>query len=208
MTSYHRLASSGFQLFVVLAALATSGCSPASVAMHAAKIGVQVVGDEVAKEETAKEAPNILNGSAADADRRYGPPRNVFIDLQTGRELRVYNVANDMLGNKRWLVELQRGRIDSLTQAAVNPDLGSDQVKALALHETLKGKTPDDIRNTAVLDKLVFKSTPRVLKRMPSGNRVEVYNVTSFMDVTGSRFIAVGYDSSVRCDEVRFIGLP
>jgi hypothetical protein len=130
------------------------------------------------------------------------------MDVATGREVRVYGVKDDPLGQKRWVVESSGGRADALSLVEINPDLGKDQVKALLLQDWLRGLNPDQVRSTPVADRLIFGSRPRDLRRMPGGELVQVYNVTSFLDVTGTRFIVIGYDAARRCQEIRFVGAP
>ena len=187
--------------------LVFAGCSATSVYKKAAKIGLELVGDAVAEDEAQTEFNQIAGRGAADADRRFGQPRGVFRDDASGREVRVYD-AKDLLGKKRWVVELANGRVDALSQAEVNPDLGKDKAKALMLESALKGKTPEEVRETPVMDKLIFKTQPRSLKRVPSGELVQVYNVTSALDITGSRFLVLGYDAAGRCEAVRYVGTP
>lgn len=185
-----------------------SGCSATSVYKKVATIGLEMVGDAVEGDKQQNESSQIIGHSPADADRRYGTPTGVYRDMATGREVRVYPVKDDLLGKKRWVLEVERDRVDALSLAEENPDVGKDKAKALLLEGKLRGKTPEEVRATPVLDKLMFDSQPRRLKRVPTGELIEVYNVTSFLDITGSRYIVIGFDSADRCESVRYVGMP
>ena len=203
----HRLRKSQSRVALLLVGVATC-CSGCNTYTTAAKIGLQIVGDAVAEDATREEFKQLSGRTIREADQRYGTPRNVLVDAATGREIRVYGVQDDPLGQKRWLVEAQAGWVDSVSMAQVNPDLGTDQAKALLLEQVLRGKKPEQVRATPVADRMIFDSKPRNLKHVPGGELVQVYNVTSFLDVVGSRYIVLVYDAAERCQEIRFVGTP
>lgn len=197
----------GHTVLLAVSGLA-AGCSTTSIYKKTATVGLELVGDCIAEDAAYKEYEQLLGRSAADVDQRFGSPRNVFREVSTGREIRTYDVAGDVLGNGRWVVELANGRVDALSRAQLNPDVGKDQAKALLLQERLRGLTPEQVRATPVAGRFIFDAAPRTLKRVPGGELVQVYNVTSFLDLTGARFIVVDYDAAGRCHEVRYVGTP
>ena len=185
-----------------------AGCSTTSLCKKVATIGLDLVGDAVVASEIDNESKLLVGKKAQDADQRFGPPRGVYTDLQSQREVRLYNVDGDLLGTKRWVIELAGGRIDGISQAQENPDIGKDHAEALVLKTRLQGMTAQQVESTEVLGKLIFDSEPRRFRRVPTNELVYVYDVTSFLDVTGSRFVVLDFDSGGHCRKVRFLGMP
>lgn len=185
-----------------------AGCSAASVYKKAAMVGIDFVGDAIDEDQVQKESQALLNQPIAAADQRYGRPLNVFVDLQTQREVRVYPVDKDLLGNGRWVVEAQDGQVAAVSKAKINPSLGEDAVKATALDQLVTGKTAAEIAELAVLDKLLFSKPPRVLRFVPAGNLLRIYDVTGFTDLTGARFVVLEFDDRDRCKALKFVGVP
>lgn len=198
----------GCLLFVVVASVSITGCTATSMYKKAATIGVEIVGDELAEAAVEKEASALLGKPTAAADQRYGRPIRVMVDLRSQREVRVYPVDGDMLGNSRWVLESAGGRIDAISKAKVNPHLGKDAVKSAALDTLVEGKTPAEIERLEVVGRMLFNKPPRVLRSVPGGELIRVYDTTSHADFLGSRLVVLEFDRADRCTSIRFVGVP
>jgi hypothetical protein len=99
---------------LLIAPLFLTGCSASSVYKKAAKIGLEMVGEAVTEDRVQTESSQLLGRPTGEADRRFGNPRGVFVDVASGREVRVYSVKDDLLGQKRWVIESIGGRADAL----------------------------------------------------------------------------------------------
>jgi hypothetical protein len=184
------------------------GCSATSMYKKAATIGLDLVGDAIDDHEVEQESQVLLGQPAAAADQRHGQPLRVLLDLQTRREVRVYPIRGALLGHGRWVLEVDGGRIAAVSKAKVNPELGKDALKATALDKLVAGKSPAEIQRIEIVGEHYFRKSPRVLRNMPAGNLLRVYDVTSFTDVLGARLLVLEFDAADRCRELRFVGIP
>jgi hypothetical protein len=166
-----------------------------------AKIGVKLVGDAVEEEEVENQAQELLGKPPATADAAFGQAEDMAVDQKSGREVRAYAVKNDVLGNHRWIVEIDRGRIVALSKAKRDPGGGTDIARRVLLDQKLLGKSRVEIESDSR-----FARPQNVLKRPATGEWIRIYDVSSYTDMGEKRYCVLIFSPDEVCREVRLVG--
>ena len=184
------------KLFLVaLFIAALSGCNPVSTAV---KIGVHVVGKVVEDEETQKVGDQLLGRSPAEADRVLGAPVDVYADVRSPREWRVYPVPLDVLKSHRYIVEVAHNRIVLVEQVETNGD-DVDIPLEIVYKTKLKGKTPDQCQADLNMGAPVY-----VLRSRSTGQLVQFYDARLIKELPKPHYCIVTYNGNGVCEKVKF----
>lgn len=184
------------KLFLTGLCIATvAGCNPVSTAV---KIGVQVVGKVVEDEETQKLGDQLLGRSTAEADRVLGAPMDVYADLRSSREWRVYPVPLDVLKTHRYIVEVAAHRVVLVEQVETEGD--QVDIPLEILYKTkLKGKTPAQCQADLNMGAPIY-----VLRSRTTGQLVQFYDARLIKELPTPHYCVVKYDGNGVCEKVKF----
>ncbi len=152
---------------VLMLAATGAGCRalPASYA-------IMVVGDVVSDIDIKNRQEDLVGKSATAADGMFGQRLATLVDPRRDRRLIVYPVKGDLLGQKRFVVELVEDRIVALSKTTQNIDGAEDVIKAAALRDKLIKRTPSECQRAGDLGRPVL-----VLRDQNTWNLVHVYEV-------------------------------
>ncbi len=182
----------------VLMLVATgAGCRalPVSYAM-------MVVGDVVSDIDVKDRQEKLVGKTATAADAMFGKPRAILVDPRRDRRLIVYPVKGDLLGQKRFVVELVEDRIVALSKTSENIDGAEDIIKAAALRDKLLKRTPSECQEAGD-----FGRPALVLRDQNTWNLVHVYDVRNVTNLRGARYCVLKFDTDNRCQEVKLVGV-
>ncbi len=174
-----------------------AGCRalPSSYAM-------MVVGDIVSDIDVKDRQAELMGKTATVADAMFGKPSAILVDPRRDRRLIVYPVKGDLLGKKRFVVELVEDRIVALSKTTENIDGAEDIIKAAALRDKLLKRTPSECRRAGDFDRPVL-----VLRDQNTWNLVHVYDVRNITNLRGARYCVLKFDADNRCQEVKLVGV-
>jgi len=181
----------------MMLAAGSAGCRalPTSYAM-------MVVGDIVSDVDVKDRQAELMGKTATAADAMFGKPRAILVDPRRDRRLIVYPVKGDLLGQKRYVVELVEDRIVALSKTTENIDGAEDIIKAAALRDKLLKRTPSECRRAGDFDRPAL-----VLRDQNTWNLVHVYDVRNITNLRGARYCVLKFDADNRCQEVKLVGV-
>src|SRR5262245_21947168 len=84
------------------------GCNPITTG---AELGVKLVGKGIDSAEVSKLGDQLVGKNPSAADQLLGPPEDIWRDVYSTREWRVYHVKMDVLNRDRYLIETAFGQI-------------------------------------------------------------------------------------------------
>ncbi len=182
---------------VLMLAAASAGCRalPASYA-------IMVVGDVVSDIDVKNRQEDLVGKTATAADGMFGQRLSTLVDPRRDRRLIVYSVKGDLLGQKRFVVELVEDRIVALSKTSENIDGAEDIIKAAALRDKLLKRTPSECQRAGD-----FGRPAVVLRDQNTWNLVHVYDVRNITNLRGARYCVLKFDADNRCQDVKLVGV-
>ncbi len=182
---------------VLMLAATSSGCRalPASYA-------IMVVGDVVSDIDVKNRQEDLVGKTATAADGMFGQRLATLVDPRRDRRLIVYPVKGDLLGQKRFVVELVEDRIVALSKTSENIDGAEDMIKAAALRDKLLKRSPSECQSAGD-----FGRPALVLRDQKTWNLVHVYDVRNVTNLRGARYCVLKFDADNRCQDVKLVGV-
>jgi hypothetical protein len=182
---------------VVLAAYLSGGCS--SPVKTAIKMGVRVVGKVVTEEETRKQGERLFGRSPSAADGEFGSPVEVWADVGSSRQWRVYRSKLDVLDKNRTVVEVSDGAIVGIEKVESNAQKTDIPQKLIYLAKA-RGKTPEETETALEL------GPPLLTVRSQMTNELaQLYDARIIKALDRTHNCLVRYDEKDRCTDVDLI---
>jgi len=175
-----------------VALLAASGCSTA------VSMGVKMVGQAVDDEEATKMGNALIGQPVSAANAKLGQAEDVLREIGGPREWRIYPAPMNVLGNQRYVVQVQGGIINAVSKEEVDAS-GKAMAEKLYYDVKAKGKTPQEAEAALGLG----PPTVAAVSRM-TGQMIEFYEVPSLtgMSMSGPKLCRLKFDSTRHCTSV------
>lgn len=180
---------------LALAMVGAAGCnSPAGIA-------VQLVGKAIDDVEAKSLGNELIGQPSAAADARLGTPMDTWREVRGQRTFRVYGVSTDVLGIQRMVVLVNRGRISSVTKAAVDSS-GIDLARKMMYAQQVTGKSPAECE-------AALKLGPPLVTAISdkTGVMAQLYDAETIPGLTGPHYCRLRFDSSQRCTDAALIAV-
>ena len=174
---------------------ALAGCSTA------VSMGVKMVGKAVDDEEATKMGDALIGQPASAADAKLGAPQDVLREIGGGRQWRIYPAPMNVLGNQRYVIQVQGGQITAVSKEEVDAS-GKAMAEKLYYDVKAKGKTPQEAEAALGLGPPIVAAVSRM-----TGQMVEFYQVPSLagMSMSGPKLCRLKFDSSGHCTAVDIV---
>jgi len=185
------------QIFLaVFAAFCIAGCNPVGTVV---KIGMKVVGKEIDDEETNKLGRKLIGFEPSAADQALGQPVDVWTDVYSSHEWRLYRPKLDVLDTKRTVVGVSGGRIVSVKMIERYGE-DADLPLEIYYHEKIKGKTPQECE-------VELKMGPPMLtvRSKKSRELIQAYDARLIKELPTPHDCLVRYDLNDHCTKVDLI---
>lgn len=181
-----------------LALLAAVGCNPVTTG---AKLGVKLVGDVIEDGDVKQRGETLVGQPVAAADEMFGNSIDEFKDVNGDRTWRTYPVKLDVLGGQRYVAEVRRGRIVSLSKAE-RSGRKLDIPRVLILKEKCKGKSPVQCQQ------IIELGSPLLSARSQKTNRlIQLYDAGMMTDLGTPHYCIVRYNESNACEDLEFVAV-
>ena len=170
-----------------------SGCnSPAGMA-------VQVVGKAVDSVEAQQLGEELIGRPVAAATAKLGQPIDTWREVRGSRAWWTYPVAMDVLSNQRYVVQVSRERITSVSKVKLDGS-GIEMARKLALDQKVNGKSPQEC------EAALGMGAPLVTARSDvTGKFCQLYDAKVIKEVGSPQYCRVHFDANQRCDEVAIV---
>ena len=172
------------------------GCNPVSTAV---KLGMHVVGKEVDDVETDKLGRQLIGQRPADADALLGERLDVLRDVHSAREWLVYPVKLDLLGQKRYVVEVAQNQIVGLKMVERNSGKVDIPLK-LYYEAKAKGKRPADCEAALGLGPPML-----TVRSQMTGQLGQVYDARMVKELPTPHYCVLKYDTNQLCAQVDLV---
>jgi hypothetical protein len=136
----HPMIRNSLLFSAILSLVFYCGCNPVGTVV---KIGMKVVGKEVDDAETTKLGNKLIGYPPAKADQELGQPVDVWTDVYSAHEWRLYRPKLDVLDTKRTVVGVSGGRVVSVKMIERYGD-DVDLPLEIFYYEKVKGKSPQE----------------------------------------------------------------
>ncbi len=178
-----------------MALMFSTGCSTA------VSMGVKMVGKAVDDEEANKMGEALIGQSAPAADAKLGQPEDVLREIGGMRQWRIYPAPMNVLGNQRYVVQVQGGVINAVSKEEVDAS-GKDLAEKLYYDVKAKGKSPQDAEAALGLGPPMVAAVSR-----KTGQMVEFYQMPSLtgMGLSGSKLCRLKFDATGHCTSVDIV---
>lgn len=174
-------------------------CGCASPVSTAVKLGAHVVGKVVADEETDQLGHKLIGRRPAEADAALGQRLDVLTDVNGAREWLVYPVKLDVMGQKRYVVEIARNQIIGVQLVERNAGK-TDIPRKLVYEAKVKGKSPRDCEAALGLGPPVL-----TVRSVPTGQMAQLYDARLIKELREPHYCVLRFDSSHLCTQVDFM---
>ena len=180
----------------VLLTVGLCGCNPVHTAV---KLGMHVVGQVVDDEETNKLGQQLMGKSPADADATLGKRLDVLRDVHSPREWLVYPVKLDVLGSKRYVVEVSQNQIVGV-QMVVRNSGETDIPLKLYYEAKAKGKAPQECEAALGLGPPML-----TVRSLTTGQLGQVYDARLVKELPKPHYCVLKFDSGGLCTQVDLV---
>ncbi len=173
-----------------------SGCGDPVTSV--VKIGIHVVGKVVDDAETKKIGDQLLGRKPSQADAVLGQNLDIYSDVNSSRQWRVYPVPMDVLNNQRYVVEAADDRI-VLVEMVKEDSNQLDIPLEMIYHEKLKGKTPAECETELHMGPPIL-----TLRSRKTGLMCQFYDARLIKELPSPHYCIVRFDGTGRCEKVKF----
>jgi hypothetical protein len=173
-----------------------SGCTTA------VSTGVKLVGSAVDHADVDKHQKNLMGKDASAADAEFGERVATYRDMDSGREYLLYMAKMDVMNSYRFVVEVDDGKIVTLSKVKKYADPKIDLVKAAIYESKCEGKSPEECEKVLDLGKpmLTVRNTEtNLLVQLYDADVIEIDGVTT------PHYCVVKYNASDLCDDVDLV---
>jgi hypothetical protein len=160
---------------------------------------IQVVGKVVDDQKAKELAEKLMGKPAAAADAEFGQPMAVWKEVSGARTWRAYPVSMDILGNQRYVVQLNSGRIAGIAKVAQDKS-GIDLARKLMLAQKVEGKTPSQCQTALDMGPPVITA-----RNEATGLMAQLYNAQLVQGVGSPQYCRLLFDASGHCNECSLI---
>jgi len=176
-----------------LAMLASAGCTTA------VSTGVKVVGKVVDDSQAKQLGEELLGKDAAAVDAKLGQPLDVWRDTAGPREWRVYPVPMNVMGNERYVAQMNNGKVAGIAKVAMD-NSGIDLARKLMLDQKVDGKTPQECQTALDM------GPPLVTARSEkTGMMAQLYNAKMIQGVGSPQYCRLRFDTGGHCTECALV---
>ncbi len=176
-----------------LAMLVSVGCTTA------VSTGMKVVGKVVDDSQAKQLGEELLGKDAAAVDAKLGQPLDVWRDTRGPREWRVYPVPMNVMGNERYVAQLNNGKVAGIAKVALDKS-GVDLARKLMLDQKVDGKTPAECQTALDM------GPPLVTARSEkTGIMAQLYNAKMIQGVGSPQYCRLLFDAGGHCTECSLV---
>jgi len=189
---------SSLVVLLAVGTVALGGCRAAPVSM-----GTMIVGDVVGDNDIKNKEDRLRGRGIQVSDAWLGPRSETFVDMNNPeREFILYPVKSDMLGTSRYVVEVNRGIVTTISKQKKNADGVEDALKTSNLRADIIGKSPAECVALGNLGEPLI-----ILRSRDNGEQVGIYDVSNFTNLRGARYCILRFDFDRQCRDVFLVGV-